>query len=220
MLSNALFEFLSELKANNCREWFQANKERYEAEVREPLLEFIRAFEPHLAEISPYFMAIASKTGGSMFRLHRDVRFSKDKSPYKTHASLHFRHENSKDVHCPGFYLHLDPEECFCGAGIWRPDREALTAIRERIVEKPGEWRNVAVSKHYELRGESLKRAPKGYDPEHPLIDDLRLTDHVAMMNLKKEEIVGPDFVKRFASRCERFGPYVKFLCQAVGQPY
>ena len=220
MLNEDLFDFLKELKANNSREWFQANKQRYEAEVREPLMEFIRQFEPHLEEISPYFLAIAKKSGGSMFRIHRDVRFSKDKSPYKTHASLHFRHENGKDVHCPGFYLHLEPGECFCGAGMWHPDSPSLRAVREAIVEKPIEWVKVSRSDAFETRGESLKRAPRGFDPDHELIDDLRLKDHVAVVKLTEKNVLGKDFLQNFVEHCGAMAPYVRFQCEALGQPF
>ena len=94
-----LFLFFRELKQNNTREWFQANKSRYEADVREPLLAFITDFGVRLPEISPHYVADARKSGGSMFRIYRDVRFSKDKSPYKTAAGLQFRHESGKDAH-------------------------------------------------------------------------------------------------------------------------
>ncbi len=113
--SPALFAFLRELKANNSRPWFQANKERYEREVREPMLCFIADFGVEARKISPYIVADPRKAGGSMFRIHRDTRFSKDKSPYKTTVGAQFRHEQGKDVHAPGFYLHLAPGEAFAG---------------------------------------------------------------------------------------------------------
>lgn len=220
MLTSALFDFLADLKANNTREWFAENKDRYEAEVREPLLGFVRAFEPRLEEISPYFLAIARKSGGALFRIHRDVRFSNDKSPYKTNAALHFRHENGKDVHCPGFYLHLAPEECFCGAGLWRPDSSGLKRIREFIVDKPARWKQATDGLENELHGDTLKRAPKGFDPDHPMIDALRRKDHVVMMTLKPADVVKRDFLDRYVEQCHRYSPYVRYLCEALGQPY
>ena len=220
MLTNDLFHFLNELTANNTREWFHQNKDRYEAEVREPLLQFVRDFEPHLAEISPYFLAIAKKSGGALFRIHRDVRFSKDKSPYKTNAGLHFRHEEGRDAHAPGFYLHIDPKECFCGAGLWKPDSRSLRRIRDAIVEHPEEWRRVTVSLRDRLSGDSLKRAPKGFDPDHPLIEDLRRKDHVAMKELNHKDILNKDFLKAYVGHCKRFSGYVQFLCKALDQPF
>ncbi|MCH7945702.1 MAG: TIGR02453 family protein, partial [Armatimonadetes bacterium] len=112
-LKPELLKFLSDLKKNNNRQWFQKNKDRYESDVREPLLKFIEAFEPRLHKISPHFIADARKTGGSLFRIYRDTRFSHDKRPYKTHAGVQFRHERAKDVHAPGFYLHIEPKQVF-----------------------------------------------------------------------------------------------------------
>ena len=89
---------------------------------------------------SPSMLAVASKSGGSLFRIHRDTRFSKDKSPYKTWAAVQFRHEAGRDAHAPCYYLHLAPGEVFVGAGIWHPDRPALDAIRARIDEHPTDW--------------------------------------------------------------------------------
>ncbi len=105
------FRFLTDLAKNNNREWFAENKDRFEGDLREPLLGFIEDFSEHLEKLSPHFEANARKVGGSLFRIFRDVRFSKDKSPYKTNAGVHFRHERAKDVHAPGYYLHLDPKE-------------------------------------------------------------------------------------------------------------
>jgi uncharacterized protein (TIGR02453 family) len=99
-----LFQFLRELKVNNNREWFQANKQRYEKKVKQPLLQFIADFAPNLRKIHPRFVADPRPTGGSMFRIYRDIRFSEDKSPYKTMASAHFPHHKAgKEVHVPDF---------------------------------------------------------------------------------------------------------------------
>ncbi len=141
--SPEMFEFLSELKGNNTKEWFQANKERYRAEVQEPLLRFISEFADPLHAISPHFVADPRPSGGSMFRIYRDVRFSKDKSPYKTHAAAQFRHAAGKDAHAPGFYLHLEPGQVFVGAGSWHPASDALAAIRGAIVDKPARWTKI-----------------------------------------------------------------------------
>jgi uncharacterized protein (TIGR02453 family) len=100
-----LIKFLKDLRTNNNREWFQANKRRYEKDVRDPLLRFVTDFGPRLEKISSHFVADARPMGGSLFRIYRDTRFSRDKSPYKTAAALHFRHEKAKDVHAPGFWV-------------------------------------------------------------------------------------------------------------------
>src|SRR5215471_15655464 len=136
-----LFSFLADLRANNNRDWFAANKQRYEEQLLEPALAFINAFGPRLEKISPHFRADARPSGGSLFRIYRDTRFSKDKSPYKTNVGIHFRHERAKDAHAPGYYLHIGPGEVFVGGGIWRPDTETATAIREAIVADPEHWK-------------------------------------------------------------------------------
>jgi len=96
-----LFKFLTELKRNNKRVWFQANKHRYQEQVRDPAQRFILDFSPMLKKISPHFIADPRPIGGSLFRIYRDTRFTKDKSPYKTHTGLHFRHKDGKDAHTP-----------------------------------------------------------------------------------------------------------------------
>ena len=133
--SPELFRFLRQLKRNNRRDWFEKNKPRYIEYVRDPLLQFIEDYAPRLHTISPYLVADPKPVGGSMFRIYRDVRFSKDKTPYKTSAGIHFRHEQSKDAHAPGFYLHVAPGEIFVALGIWHPASEALREIREHIAE-------------------------------------------------------------------------------------
>ena len=119
--SKEFFGFLAELKLNNNREWFQANKDRYSAVVLDPLVDFVADFGEHLRGINPHFVADPRPIGGSIFRIYRDVRFSKDKSPYKTQAAIHFRHEMGREVHGPGYYLHLEPGEVYAGVGLWRP---------------------------------------------------------------------------------------------------
>lgn len=139
-----LFRFLRELKRNNTREWFLANKERYEVFVRAPFLRFVGDFGPLLRRISPQFVADPRPVGGSLFRIYRDTRFSKDKRPYKTQVAAHFPHGAAgKDVHAPGFYLHLEPGGCFAAAGLWHPDPPALAEVRDAIVERPAAWRAV-----------------------------------------------------------------------------
>ena len=223
-VTSDLFEFLLDLRANNDREWFAENKGRYERHVKEPLLAFIEDFEPYLHSISEHFVADARANGGSMFRIYRDVRFSKDKSPYKTQAAVQFRHEAGRSVHAPGFYLHLEPDLVFAGVGLWRPDSAALARIRERIVDDPAAWQAVAGDpgfvEEFDLEGESLKRPPKGFDPEHPLIEDLKRKDHVGTCMLDEDEVTAPGFIDVFADACRTASPYMEFLTAAVGLPY
>ncbi len=219
-----LFEFLEDLKANNTREWFTASKDRYRNTVQEPLLRFISDFADPLYEISPEFVADPRPTGGSMFRIYRDVRFAKDKSPYKTHAAAQFRHRAGKDAHAPGFYLHLEPGSVFVGAGSWHPARDAIDGIREKISEQPKEWQEIlsdpGFRKHHELGGESLKRAPRGYDPDHPMIADIKRKDFICVERFSQADACKAGFFNRFTKSCEAAAPLVRFLTEAVGQKF
>ena len=217
----ALFAFLRELKANNDRDWFQGNKDRYERDVRGPMLQFIADFATPLRKISPQFVADPRPQGGSMFRIFRDVRFSKDKSPYKTAASAQFRHAHGRDVHCPGFYLHMEPDQCFMGAGIWHPDSKTLGRIREALIDDSKAWKRAIGGKAFRqlctLSGESLTRPPRGFDPDHALIEEIKRKDFVSHARFTEQEACAPDFMNRFVSACRANGPFIKFLTEAVG---
>ena len=217
----ALFEFLAELSMNNNREWFQTNKARYERDVRNPLLQFVADFGERLRAISPYMVADPRPTGGSMFRIYRDVRFSKDKSPYKTNAGAHFRHEVGREVHGPGFYLHLQPGSVFAGAGIWMPNTATLGKIRGAIVENPGRWERIvgdqAFRSRFNLEGDSLKRAPRGIDPDHPLIEYLKLKSFAAGTSFDEDDVISPGFIDIYANACRTAAPFSEFLTRAVG---
>lgn len=210
-----LFTFLSELKNNNTREWFQANKDRYKTEVQEPLREFIAEFSGPLGQISSHFVADPRPVGGSMFRIYRDVRFSRDKSPYKTHAAAQFRHREGRDVHAPGFYLHLEPKDVFMGAGIWHPTGPTLGDIRTAIVTDPKRWREVTSG--LTLGGESLKRGPRGFDADHPMIEDLKRKDFVTFSSSSQTAACRSGFLATLAAACEEAAPMVEFLTRAVG---
>jgi uncharacterized protein (TIGR02453 family) len=213
--SPELFSFLADLRENNDRDWFAANRERYETFVLEPALEFVAEFGPRLERISPHFEAIPKRSGGSLFRIHRDTRFSKDKSPYKTTAGLFFRHERAREVQAPGFYLHLAPGDCFAGAGIWHPDSTSLRRIREAIVAAPDEW--TAATRDIELIGEQLKRPPAGFDRDHPLIDDIKRKDFASLTRIEQRAATEPGFVEDYARTCESAMPLMRFLCGALG---
>lgn len=219
-----LFEFLTELGDNNRRDWFQANKERYEDDVRHPALRFISDFGPRLRRISPHYVADPRPVGGSMFRLHRDVRFSRDKSPYKTHLGIQFRHRHHDNVHSPSFYLHLEPGGSFAGVGIWRPDGATLASIRSFLAEQPARWRRTLASRSFRqrlaLEGERLERAPRGFDPDHPLIEDLKRKDFVASARLADSAVTAPGFLDEYTELCRAGAPLVRFLCAAIGAPF
>jgi uncharacterized protein (TIGR02453 family) len=219
-----LFSFLADLRANNERDWFAANKQRYEEHVLEPALAFIEDFAPRLEMISPHFLADARPSGGSLFRIYRDTRFSKDKSPYKTNLGIHFRHERARDAHAPGYYLHIGPGEVFAGGGIWHPDTAAATRIREAIVADPEGWRRAtragAFKKRLGLGGDALKRVPSWADPEHPLADDLRRKDFFGSCRLEEMDVLEPGFLDEYARICRAAAPLMQFLCEALDVPY
>lgn len=220
----AAFAFLRELAANNDREWFRDNKTRYEQDVRDPALRFVADFAPRLKKISPRFRADPRANGGSLFRIYRDVRFSKDKRPYKTHAGIHFRHEAGKDAHAPGFYLHMEPNRCFAACGMWRPATAPLRKIRESIVGNPEGWRRATGDNNFlqsfTLSGDSLTRAPRGFDPRHPLVEDLRRKDFIGVADLSEEAVVEQSFLDDFATLCASAAPFQRWLCGAVDAPF
>ncbi len=219
MFTRKTFNFLKELAANNNRDWFNANKERYETDVRTPALDYIEAMAQPIAKVSPHFVVSAKKTGGSMMRVYRDTRFGKDKTPYKTNIGIQFRHVRGKDVHAPGFYLHIEPGACFIGAGIWKPESSTLNAVRSLIDENPKEWstllKKVCVKGQFELSGDSLKRPPKGFAAEHPMIEHLKRRDFVGIRNLPVSAVGKSTFVKDSAQLFKTVAPLVSFICEA-----
>ncbi len=224
MFSTATFTFLAELAANNNREWFEANKPRYESLVREPAQKFISAMGPHLSEFAPRFVADPRKLGGSLMRVFRDTRFSRHKTPYKTNIGIQFRHSLGKDVHAPGFYLHIANDECFFGAGCWHPAPEALGKIRDHIVAQPKQWHALSKNKrmlaNWAFAGESLSRPPRGYAADHPAIDDLKRKDFILLAPLDPAAVTDTGLVKLAASQFASATPFMSFLCAAVGAQY
>lgn len=214
------FDFLSKLAANNNGQWFEANKQAYETTVRNPALAFITDVGNELSLISPHFLALPKKVGGSLMRIHRDTRFSKDKRPYKLNIGIHFRHEIGKDVHAPGYYVHIEPGNCFAGVGIWRPDANALGKIRDAIVAKEAAWLaardDQQFNKHFSYDGEVLVNPPRGYSKLHPLIDDLKRKDFIAAAPLSEKVIVSKQFLSQVLAHFAQATPYMNFLCKAL----
>lgn len=219
-----LFTFFRQLKRNNRREWFVKHKRRYEERVRSPLQELVSGLGPELARINPHFVADSRPSGGSLFRIYRDVRFSKDKSPYKTSAGLRFPHEDRRNVHAPGYYIHLEPGSVFAGGGIWHPEPRALRQVRDAIVDDPRAWKRALGGKAFRakcaLGGDVLTRAPKGYDPDHPLIDDLKRKDFIAYVPFTEEQAVSSSFQRQVVEAFRAMKPFMAFLTRAVGAPW
>ena len=183
-------KFLRQLANNNNRDWFTENKTRYEQSVVDPAFKFISRMGDELQSISSHFEAISRKQGGSLMRVYRDTRFSKDKTPYKTNIGIQFRHEVGKDVHAPGYYVHIEPGNIFVGVGMWHPESGALRAIRERIAGKPDDWKK-------------FKRK-----------------DHIAVMNFPPADISDAAFPQKLASAFKMASPYMEYLCKSVGVPF
>jgi uncharacterized protein (TIGR02453 family) len=234
--SKESFRFLGELAAHNERSWFEANKKGYEQHLRAPALRLIGDLAAPLAQLSPHFVASAKPVGGSLFRQHRDTRFSADKRPYKTHVGITLYHAATRAtartddsaqlgrLDAPVFYLHIEPEACLFGGGIWHPQAHSLRRIRDYLVSNARSWgsatRSPAFAEMFRLGGEQLKRPPQGYDPAHPWIDDLKRKDFVAMSDLDDALLCSGDLVAELSGRMQRLSPLQDWLCDALELPF
>ncbi len=214
------FDFLNSLSENNHRDWFTKNKQRYEEFVRIPALNFITRISHDLHTLSPHFMAVPKKVGGSLMRVYRDTRFSKDKTPYKTNIGIQFRHELGKDVHAPGYYVHIQSGECFLGAGIWHPDSPTLGEIRTTISKKQNQWIALQKDKKFKssfyLSGDSLKNPPRGYSADHPLINDIKRKDFIAVKEISHSEVLSADFHRKVLQNFKITSEFMRFLCESL----
>lgn len=217
------WSFFHDLKAHNDRDWFMANKARYKDQVVAPISAFITAIAPGLQEISPHYNADPRPNKGSMFRIYRDVRFSKDKRPYKEHAAAQFRHRRGKDAHAPGFYVHLEAGNIMYGGGIWIPPSDGLHKIRERIATKPQQWLAVIENEDMRhqfggIRGDGLTRPPKGFPADTPYIEDIKRKSFFAMKTLSDSNLAtSAAFVDEVISTFKAATPLMHFISDAVG---
>lgn len=224
-LPKDFFVFFKELKANNERAWFEENKQRYKDSVVAPLSDFITAMAPRVAKISKHIVADPRPNGGSMFRIYRDVRFAKDKSPYKTHAGVHFRHALGRHAHVPGYYMHFATDEVFFGGGIWMPEPDALGKIRRAIAGEPKAWKKVVEDKTFAaafngIDGEALSRPPKGFDAEHPYIGDIKRKSFFAMTESTPKVAQSPALLDEVEKSFRAAKPLMKFVCDALDAPF
>lgn len=217
--SPAAFRFLDALDQNNSRTWFHAHKDEYERHVREPFQRLINDMQKPLAKISPHFRADPRKVGGSLFRIHRDTRFSHNKLPYKSWQGARFFHERRREIPAPSFYLQIQPADCFAGGGLWHPQNDTLKSIRGFLADNPAAWKKAIQGKRFRERftmwGESLVRPPRGFDPAHELIEDLK----------RKSFATGDHFDERLACSAELLpwtvevfktvAPMIDYLCAA-----
>lgn len=218
------FTFFETLERNNNREWFAANKNRYFESVVNPISEFIVCMAPLLSEISTHYIADPKPHGGSMFRIYRDTRFSKDKTPYKTHAGVQFRHEAGKNAHAPGFYVHLACDGLFFGGGIWQPPGPQLSRIRDFIADNARSWARITnatkVKEAGGIKGESLKRPPRGFDAEHVHIEDLKRKSFYVMTEVPASHGLEPGFTQEVAEGFRRAAPLNRFITSALDLPF
>ncbi|HET6433540.1 DUF2461 domain-containing protein [Dyella sp.] len=215
----ATFRFLRALERNNSREWFHEHKHDYEQHVREPFLALIGDLQAPLAKISPHYRADPRKTGGSLFRIHRDTRFSHNKQPYKSWQGARFFHERRHEIAAPSFYVQIQPGECFAGGGMWHPEPDDLKRIRAFIADNPAAWKKAVQSKAFRERftfwGESLTRPPRGYDPAHELIDDLKRKDFAVGEHFDEAMACSPRLLPTLVETYRRVAPLVDYLCAA-----
>ena len=219
-----LFQFFRQLKRHNNREWFLAHKQQYETGVRDPCLRFIEDFRPRLHKISPHFIADPRRTGGSLLRIYRDMRFRPDGDPYQTMVAARFPHAAWKKTPAPGFYLHIEPGTSFLGSGLWHPDPETRNSVREAIVTNPTRWQKILSNKRFqklcELSSASTKRTPPGVDPDHPLAEDLKRKDYITVTYFNDEQVCAADFLDQVTQACKATAPFMEFLTRALSLPW
>ncbi|TCC93306.1 DUF2461 domain-containing protein [Pedobacter frigiditerrae] len=218
MLNRKTFDFLNAVTENNNREWFAENKHLYE-EAKEDLFPFIAKLIKELAAIDPAYSA-STEPKKALMRIYRDVRFSKNKDPYKKNYGIAFD-VKGYGPRTPSYYLHLQPDNCFFGVGFWQPEAPVLKSIREEIDYGASEFLEIINAKDfksiYKLSEEDkLKKAPKGYDVDHPQIDLLKLKSFIAIYKIKDEEFFKPEIVNKLITAFKTIQPFVLFLRKAT----
>jgi uncharacterized protein (TIGR02453 family) len=218
--------FLRGLARHNEKPWFEAHRDEYEAEIRQPMRELIENLDTRFAKFAP---EIGGDPKRSMFRIYRDIRFSKDKSPYKTHAACWFHHLNAArnvgseaDAGSAGYYFHLEPGgRSMIGAGIWMPPRPQLNKLRGVIAKDPGGFDRMVRSiprRFGGLDGEgALKRMPRGYAEDHPAAKWLRFQSFTSGRALTDKQVTGPSLASFLAGEYEALLPLVRWLNGALG---
>ena len=219
--SDASFKFLRALAKNNDKAWFNEHKQQYEDHVRQPFLRLLTDLQPDLAQVSEHFRSDPKTVGGSLFRIYRDARFSNDKSPYKPWQGARLFHERRKQVAAPSFYVHLQPGQCFVGAGLWHPEPPTQRRVRQFIFDNPGSWKAAAHApkfrKRYEFESsEVLSRPPRGFPAEFEMIEDLKHRNFVFSRHLEEADMTGPRLRQLLAADLVALGPFVDYLCAAL----
>jgi len=211
--------FLKRLKRNNNRPWFEKHKQEYESSIKLPMQSLIASLHPHFQRFAPEFDINPKR---SLFRIYRDVRFSKDKTPYKTHAAAHFvLRGKTKGVEGSGYYLHIEPGEVFIGGGIYMPDNDQLKKIRSAIADHSGQFLSIVRLPKFKkifgkLEGEKLQRVPKGYEPDHPMAEWLKHKQFFVWIEWPESKCLKDKFVAEVAEVYKAATPLVRFLNEAM----
>ncbi len=218
MVEKATLQFLEALRKNNNREWFEANRKKYEVakenvkQVTETLIKALGEQDEELGQLLPK---------DCTFRINRDVRFSKDKAPYKSNMSCIFS-KGGKNSDKSGFYVHIEPGEAFIGAGYWAPEAKKLAAVRQEIDYNLDDWKKIISSKKFKATFEGglsqeniLQRPPKGYDIDNPAIEFLKLKSFIVRKKLSDEELLDKNFVKTITNIFTVVKPMLNFLDEA-----
>ncbi len=218
------FQFFEDLALNNTRAWFHENKQRYENDVADPVLAFVARCSLLLAGVSPHFEAVPKKHGGSLFRIYRDTRFSRDKRPYRENAACRFSHARQNGINGPCFYFHLEPNKIVLGGGIWHPGSEDLFKIRSLIAEKPELWiqakKQLFETGFYtDIEGEKLTRPPRNFGLNTPCIDDIKLKSFFAVYEADKNVALQKDFIAHVHGAFAAAMPLLRFICTALKLP-
>lgn len=220
MIPKSTIQFLKELKQHNDRDWFMKNKPRY-TEAHEQFTQFVGDLLKHLVKFDPSLVGVTANQ--CVFRIYRDVRFSKDKSPYKTHFGAYITSIGKKtDVHGKaGYYLHIEPGASMLAGGAYVPDGTWLKAIRQEIDYNGAEFRKILSGKKFkeyfgELEGEKLTRLPKGYPETHPDIELLKHKSHLAVHNLTDKQVLDNKFLIHCATVFKAMHPLNTFLNRSM----
>jgi uncharacterized protein (TIGR02453 family) len=212
-------DFMRRLKRNNNRPWFEKHKQEYESLVKLPMQSLIVALQPHFEGFAPEFDINPKR---SLFRIYRDVRFSKDKTPYKTHAAAHFvLRGKPKGVEGSGYYLHIEPGEVYVGTGIYMPDGDQLKKIRRAIADQSERFLSILhhpkFKKHFgNIRGDKLQRVPQGYQPDHPMAEWLKQKQFFVWVEWPESKCLKARFVIEVADIYEAATPLARFLNEAM----
>jgi uncharacterized protein (TIGR02453 family) len=213
--------FLRQLRLHNDKAWFDQNKGRFDQGLREPGLRLVSDLAPTLKKISKYFEVDPRPNGGSMARIYRDTRFSKDKSPYKTALFFHFYHRGGTEDAMPAFYLRFEPGASVVGGGVWHPSTPMLEKIRKAIVKSPKVWGTAKgkskIGSSCTMGGESLKKVPRGYDPDHPYAEDLMRRDFGVSQPLDDAFLTSSKLIPELDKGLRTAAPVLEFLCKGIG---